>query len=46
MCETGLLRINFPGYNGEDSLKEISRDEFFKKFDDDNKFVNRNHSMV
>ena len=32
--ETGLLRINFPGYSGEDSLQEISWDEFFKKFDE------------
>jgi hypothetical protein len=29
----GLLRINFPGY-AEDNLKEISWDEFFEIFDD------------
>lgn len=28
----GLLRINFPGY-AEDNLKEISWDEFFEIFD-------------
>src|SRR5438874_11401822 len=32
--EVGVLRINFPGYRGEDSLEEISWDEFFKKFDE------------
>lgn len=35
----GLLRINFPGY-AEDNLKEISWEEFFKIFDDnDLKFL-------
>jgi len=29
----GLLRINFPGY-AEDNLKEISWEEFFTIFDD------------
>lgn len=32
--ETGLLRIDFPGYSGEESLEEITWDEFFEKFDD------------
>jgi hypothetical protein len=32
--EAGVLRIDFPGYRGEDSLEEISWDEFFKKFDE------------
>jgi hypothetical protein len=32
----GLLRINFPGYGGEDSLKDISWDDFFERFDDSN----------
>jgi len=32
----GLLRIDFPGYSGEDSLEEISWDEFFEKFDHEN----------
>lgn len=31
--ETGILRIDFPGYSGEQSLEEISWDEFFDKFD-------------
>jgi hemerythrin superfamily protein len=29
----GILRIDFPGYSGERSLREISWDEFFDKFD-------------
>lgn len=32
--EAGLLRIDFPGYSGEDKLEPISWDEFFKKFDE------------
>ncbi len=32
--DVGLLRLNFPGYSGEDSLQEISWDEFFDKFDE------------
>lgn len=31
--DTGILRIDFPGYSGGDSLSEISWDEFFEKFD-------------
>jgi anaerobic selenocysteine-containing dehydrogenase len=31
--DTGILRIDFPGYSGSDSLEEISWDEFFEKFD-------------
>jgi hypothetical protein len=34
--DVGLLRIDFPGYSGEGSLEEISWDEFFKKFDENN----------
>jgi hypothetical protein len=30
---TGVLRIEFPGYSGEGTLKEVSWDDFFKKFD-------------
>jgi hypothetical protein len=30
---TGVLRIDFPGYSGQDTLKEVSWDDFFKKFD-------------
>src|SRR5262245_36726985 len=32
--DPGMLRLDFPGYTGEDSLKEISWDEWFKQFDD------------
>lgn len=32
--DVGLLRIDFPGYKGADSLEDISWDEFFKKFDE------------
>ncbi|MBA9078372.1 MULTISPECIES: hypothetical protein [Rufibacter] len=31
--EAGLLRINFPG-GAEDSLEDISWDEFFQKFEE------------
>jgi hypothetical protein len=30
----GILRIDFPGYGGEESLQEISWEEFFQKFDE------------
>jgi hypothetical protein len=32
--DTGVLRIDFPGFSGEDSLQPISWDEFFEKFDE------------
>ena len=32
--DTGLLRIDFPGYSGEDSLQHITWDEFFEKFEE------------
>ena len=32
--DIGILRIDFPGYSGSDSLEEISWDEFFEKFDE------------
>lgn len=32
--DAGVLRINFPGYSGEESLQDISWDEFFQKFDE------------
>ena len=32
--EPGVLRIDFPGYSGKDSLEEISWEEFFEKFDE------------
>ena len=31
---TGLLRIDYPGYSGENRLEEISWDEFFTGFDE------------
>src|SRR5215469_14714077 len=32
----GMIRLDFPGYRGEDSLQEISWDEWFEDFDDRN----------
>lgn len=32
--EPGILRIDFPGGKGEDTLEPISWDAFFKKFDE------------
>jgi hypothetical protein len=32
--EPGVLRIDFPGYRGQDTLEESSWDEFFKKFEE------------
>lgn len=32
--EPGLLRIDFPGYSGGDSLEEISWEQFFEKFEE------------
>lgn len=32
--DPGLLRIDFPGHSGKDSLEEISWDEFFDKFEE------------
>jgi hypothetical protein len=31
--EPGLLRIDFPGYSGEDTLERIEWDDFFDKFE-------------
>ena len=31
--DPGILRIDFPGFSGEDTLEEISWDEFFEWFD-------------
>lgn len=33
-ADAGLLRIDFPGYSGGDSLQEISWDDFFEKFEE------------
>lgn len=32
--DTGVIRLDFPGYSGEDRLEEISWDDWFQKFDD------------
>lgn len=32
--DIGMLRLDFPGYSGEDSLEPISWDEWFEKFDE------------
>ena len=32
--DPGLIRIDFPGYSGGDSLEEISWEDFFKAFDE------------
>ena len=32
--DPGILRIDFPGFSGEDTLEEISWDEFFAAFED------------
>ena len=32
--DSGILRIDFPGYSGKDTLEEISWEDFFKKFDE------------
>ncbi|MBW3600085.1 MAG: hypothetical protein KY475_22785 [Planctomycetes bacterium] len=34
--DPGILRIDFPGYSGEETLEEISWDDFFQKFDESN----------
>ncbi len=32
--DPGVLRIDFPGYGGEDSLERIELEDFFEKFDE------------
>lgn len=32
--DAGVIRIDFPGYSGDESLEEISWDEWFSKFED------------
>jgi hypothetical protein len=32
--DTGMIRLDFPGYSGEDSLQPISWDDWFEKFDE------------
>jgi hypothetical protein len=32
--DPGLIRLDFPGYSGADSLEKISWDDWFKAFED------------
>ena len=32
--DIGMLRLDFPGYSGEDSLEHIDWDDWFAKFDE------------
>jgi hypothetical protein len=32
--DPGILRIDFPGYSGDDTLEPVSWDEWFRKFDE------------
>lgn len=32
--DTGMIRLDFPGYTGEDSLEPISWEDWFRKFDE------------
>jgi hypothetical protein len=32
--DVGMIRLDFPGYSGEESLQPISWDEWFEKFDE------------
>ena len=32
--DVGIIRLDFPGYSGEDSLQTIDWDEWFEKFDE------------
>jgi len=34
--DIGIIRLDFPGYSGGDSLEEIEWEEWFEKFDDNN----------
>jgi hypothetical protein len=34
--DPGLLRIDYPGFTGEERLQKISWEEFFTKFDSEN----------
>lgn len=34
--DPGLLRIDFPGYTGKESLERISWDDFFARFEEKN----------
>ena len=32
--DVGIIRLDFPGYTGEDKLEHISWEEWFQKFDE------------
>ena len=34
--DPGMIRLDFPGFSGGDSLQEISWDEWFRQFDENN----------
>ena len=34
--DPGILRLDFPGYSGEEALEPISWEEWFEKFEDQN----------
>jgi len=34
--DTGMIRLDFPGYSGAQSLQAISWSDWFKSFDDNN----------
>jgi hypothetical protein len=34
--DPGILRLDFPGYSGGDSLEPIEWEEFFEKFEENN----------
>lgn len=34
--DSALLRVDYPGFSGEDTLEEIDWDEFFEIFDENN----------
>lgn len=34
--DTGIIRLDFPGYSGGDKLEHISWEEWFEKFDESN----------
>jgi hypothetical protein len=43
--DTGMIRLDFPGYTGAESLEPVSWDEWFKSFDDNNLvFIYQEHT--
>ena len=34
--DVGMIRLDFPGYSGEDTLQKICWDDWFEKFDENN----------